>query len=100
MNLTLSLDEVHSAKLRNKESESSLDQIFTEIGFAWQSINTITVQIFTLHLFFIIIQFSEEMNTLTIFNASKCLNIEILSQIEFYNKNWDIHYITLVLFKN
>ena len=29
------LDEVHSAKLRNKESETSLDQIFTEIGFAW-----------------------------------------------------------------
>ena len=30
----LVLDEVHGAKLRNKESSASLDQIFTEIGFA------------------------------------------------------------------
>ena len=28
------LDEVHEAKLRNKESEQSLDQIFNEVATA------------------------------------------------------------------
>ena len=29
------LDEVHTAKLKNKESEQSLDQIFNEVATAW-----------------------------------------------------------------